>query len=216
MPQKLKQPLTSKFDDALLLASQLHREQARKGTQIPYISHLLAVSAFVLEYGGTETQAIAALLHDAVEDCGGKPTLVKIEVQFGPDVAAIVEARTDSFEEGPKRGWKERKEEYLQHLRHCDSASLIVVAADKLHNLLSIQRDFQRIGNDLWLRFNAGPDDQMWYYDSVIEILKERLDNHPIVSTLKKTLTNVRRHMKRVRNSLHVSPHVRQRLLEGG
>jgi (p)ppGpp synthase/HD superfamily hydrolase len=199
MPHKLKLPLTSKFDDALLLASQLHREQGRKGTQIPYISHLLAVSAFVLEYGGTEAQAIAALLHDAVEDCGGKPLLVKIEAQFGQEVAAIVEACTDSFEEGPKRGWKERKEEYLQHLRDCDSASLIVVAADKLHNLTAIQRDLRLEGATLWSRFNAKPDLQRWYYDSAIEILKERLDN-PIVTSLIEVFNRVRPQMIEPRN----------------
>ncbi len=195
MPQKLNQPLTSKFDEALQLASQLHREQGRKGTQIPYISHLLAVTAIVLEFGGTEAQAIAALLHDAVEDCGGKPTLVKIEAQFGREVAAIVEACTDSFEEGPKRGWKDRKEEYLQHLRDCDTASLIVVSADKLHNLTAIERDLGQIGATLWSRFNATPDLQRWYYDSVIEILKARLNN-PIVASLDKTYARVREKMK--------------------
>ena len=199
MPHKLNQPLTSKFDEALQLASHLHREQARKGTQIPYISHLLSVSAFVLEYGGTEAQAIAALLHDAVEDCGGKPTLVKIEAQFGQEVAAIVEACTDSFEEGPKRGSKERKEEYLQHLRDCDSASLIVVAADKLHNLTAIQRDLRLEGATLWSRFNAGPDDQMWYYDSIVEILNERLKN-PIIASLIEVYDRVRPQMIESRN----------------
>ena len=104
MPHKLNQPLTNKFDEALELASHLHREQARKRTQIPYVSHVLAVTALVLDYGGTEAQAVAALLHDAVEDCGGKPILVEIEAQFGPEVAAIVESCTDSFEEGPKAG----------------------------------------------------------------------------------------------------------------
>jgi (p)ppGpp synthase/HD superfamily hydrolase len=168
MPHKLNQPLTNKFDEALQLASHLHRQQARKATQIPYISHVLAVTALVLDYGGTETQAIAALLHDAVEDCGGKLVLENIETQFGQEVAAIVESCTDSFEEGPKRDWKERKEEYLQHLRNCDSASLIVVAADKLHNLTAIQRDLRQEGAALWSRFNATPDLQRWYYDSVI------------------------------------------------
>ena len=195
MPHKLKLPLTSKFDDALLLASQLHREQARKGTQIPYISHLLAVTALVLEYGGTEAQAIAALLHDAVEDCGGKPTLLKIEEQFGQEVAEIVESCTDSFETDPKRDWRQRKVAYLDHLREADNTSLLVVAADKLHNLQSIQRDFLSVGDDLWLRFNAGPDDQLWYYDSIVEILKERLAN-PIVSNLTETLAKLRRQMK--------------------
>jgi (p)ppGpp synthase/HD superfamily hydrolase len=194
MPHKLNQPLTSKFDEALQLASHLHREQARKGTQIPYVSHVLAVTALVLENGGTEAQAIAALLHDAVEDCGGRPTLVKIEAQFGQEVAAIVESCTDSFEEGQKRDWRERKEEYLKHLRVCDPASLIVVAADKLQNQTAIERDLEQLGETLWSRFNATPDLQRWYYDSVIEILNERLDN-PIVCSLNETYARVRPQM---------------------
>ena len=196
MPHKLNQPLTSKFDEALQLASHLHREQARKGTQIPYVSHVLAVAAIVLDYGGTETQAIAALLHDAVEDCGGRPMLAKIEAQFGSEVAAIVESCTDSFEEGPKRDWNERKEEHLQHPRNCDSASLIVVAADKLHNLTAIERDLRQESAALWNRFNAPPEQQLWYYDSAIEILSERLDN-PIVCSLNETYARVRPQMVR-------------------
>ena len=191
MPKKLEQPLTTKFDDALLYATQLHRNQARKGTQIPYISHLLAVSALVLENGGTEAQAIAGLLHDAVEDCGGEPVLAEIKARSGSEVAAIVEYCTDSFEIGPQRDWRERKVAYLEHLQESDGASLLVVAADKLHNLQSIQRDISNEGSGVWLRFNAGPDDQIWYYDSIVEILKRRLHN-PIVSALKQTLANVR------------------------
>jgi (p)ppGpp synthase/HD superfamily hydrolase len=196
MPHKLNQPLTSKFDEALLLASQLHREQARKGTQIPYVSHVLAVAALVLDYNGTETQAIAALLHDAVEDCGGEVVLAEIKTQFGADVAGIVESCTDSIEAGPKRDWKARKIDYLQHLRVCDPASLIVVAADKLHNLTAIRRDLEQIGAALWSRFNAPPNLQQWYYDSAIEILRERLGKHPIVSDLTNIWTNVKRQMK--------------------
>ena len=205
MPHKLNQPLTNKFDEALQLASHLHREQARKGTQIPYISHVLAVTALVLDYGGTEAQAIAALLHDAVEDCGGMPTLAKIEAQFGQQVAAIVESCTDSFEEGPKLDWKQRKEQDLQHLRDGDSASLIVVAADKLHNLMSMQRDFRQEGAALWNRFNARPEQQRWYYDASIEILKERLDN-PIVVSLTETYRQVRPQMIERRNEAR-EPH---------
>jgi (p)ppGpp synthase/HD superfamily hydrolase len=198
MPKKLKQPLTIKFDEALQLASGLHRKQARKGTQVPYISHLLAVSALVLEYGGTEAQAIAGLLHDAVEDCGGEPVLAKIKRRFGPDVAGIVAACTDSFEVGRKRDWRERKVAYLEHLQDSNKASLLVVAADKLHNLLSIQRDFLRVGDGLWLRFKAGPDDQVWYYESIVKVLEKRLDN-PIVFNLTKTFENVRGLLKRER-----------------
>src|ERR1039457_5654488 len=120
--------------------------------------------------------------------------LAKIEAQFGREVAAIVEACTDSFEAGPKRDWRERKEAYLEHLRHCDSASLIVVAADKLHNLTAIERDLGQIGATLWSRFNAKPDLQRWYYDSVIEILNERLKN-PIVTSLIEVFKRVRPQM---------------------
>ncbi|MGA7887813.1 MAG: HD domain-containing protein [Acidobacteriaceae bacterium] len=191
MPHKLNEPLSSKFDEALQLASVLHREQARKGTQIPYVSHVLAVTALVLEYGGTEAQAIAALLHDAVEDCGGRPTLAKIEERFGREVAAIVESCTDSFEDEPKRDWRERKEAHLQHLRNCDLASLLVIAADKLHNITAIERDLRDEGQDIWKRFNAEPADQFWYCDSVVEILENRLRNS-IVQKLKETLERVR------------------------
>ena len=125
--------------------------------------------------------------------------LAKIEAQFGREVAAIVESCTDSFEEGPKRDWKERKEEYLQHLRDCDSASLIVVAADKLHNLTAIERDLEQLGETLWSRFNSGSDLQRWYYNSVIEILNERLKN-PIVTSLIEVFNRVRPQMIEPRN----------------
>ncbi|WP_109485404.1 HD domain-containing protein [Occallatibacter savannae] len=191
MPHSLNQPLSTDFDDALRLASVLHREQARKGTQVPYIAHILGVTALVLEYGGTETQAIAALLHDAVEDCGGKPTLIQIEAQFGNDVAGIVESCSDSFEVGPKLGWRERKQAHLEHLRRCDETVLLVTAADKLHNLSAIERDLRDKGPEIWKRFNAEPSDQFWYYDSVLEILESRLGNS-IVQSLKDTLERVR------------------------
>lgn len=190
MPHKLNQPLTTKFDEALMMASRLHREQGRKGTQVPYISHVLSVSALVLEFGGTETQAIAALLHDTVEDCGGMPVLKKIKARFGPKVAEIVVGCTDSFENGPKRDWLERKTAHLKHLRSLEPKGLLVVAADKLHNLTSIERDL-RAGHNVWKRFNAEPPDQFWYYDSVVEILENRLKNS-IVPTLRGTLERVR------------------------
>lgn len=191
MPRKLKHPLTAKFDSAFKLASRLHREQARKGTQIPYMTHVLAVTALVLDYGGTETQAVAALLHDTVEDCGGKPILSKIQRQFGREVAAIVEGCTDSFEAEPKRGWKERKLAYLEELRRCDSDTLLVVAADKLHNITAIERDLGFVGQEVWKRFDAEPADQFWYYDSVVEILESRLRS-AMVQTLRETLERAR------------------------
>lgn len=194
MPHKLNQPLTNKFNEAFAMASYLHREQARKGTQIPYMSHVIAVTALVLEYGGTETQAIAALLHDAVEDCGGKPMLEQIRSQFGPEVGSIVEACSDSFDAEVKLPWRKRKEAYLEHLRNSatQAPSLLVVAADKLHNLLSVERDLQVEGRSLWKRFNAPFEDQIWYYESVVAIVGKRMRN-PIVKELSDTLKTVKR-----------------------
>src|SRR5262245_40297481 len=117
--------LTEKFDDAFNFAHKLHREQRRKGTQIPYISHLMAVSALVIEHGGGEDQAIAALLHDAVEDQGGEATLVEIRLAFGDNVAAIVADCTDAWVE-PKPPWRERKEAYIVALSHKRPESLLV------------------------------------------------------------------------------------------
>jgi hypothetical protein len=190
LTHRLDQPLTSKFDDALQFASQLHREQARKNTQIPYISHPLAVASLVLEHGGTETQAIAALLHDVVEDCGGYDLLTAIEQRFGKEVAEIVCACSDSFTTGPKPEWKERRKSHLKHLREAKDSVMLVTAADKLHNLTSILHDLRREGQEFWDRFNAGPDQQMWYYEAMIQMLKERLHN-PVVGRLEDTLSDV-------------------------
>lgn len=183
MAHKLDQPLSNKFDEALRWATELHREQARKGTQIPYISHPLAVSSLVLENGGTEDQAIAALLHDVVEDCGGAKLLADIRGKFGDTVKRIVDSCSDSFEAGPKRDWRDRKESYIKHLDNCDPEALLVVAADKLHNLMSIERDLDRVGDQVWKRFNAGVPELAWYYDAVIRVLRDRL-NEPIVNDI--------------------------------
>lgn len=127
------------------------------------------------------------MLHDTVEDCGGKPILGKIKKQFGREVAAIVESCTDSFEAGPKRNWKARKLAHLEELRRCDSETLLVIAADKLHNLTAIERDIRVVGQDVWKRFNAEPPDLFWYYDSVVEILEARLRN-PIVRATERSV----------------------------
>ena len=190
MPQILNNPLSSRFDEALQFASKLHREQARKSTQIPYVSHPLAVSSLVLEHGGTEAQAIAALLHDVVEDCGGSALLPIIEARFGAEIAKIVSACSHSFGNDSKTEWKERRKAHIKHLREADDAVMLVIAADKLHNLTSILNDLRSLGDDLWSRFNAGPEDQMWYYQSIINVLDRRLDNL-IVERLKDTLDDV-------------------------
>lgn len=149
--------LSERFDTALAMASDLHRQQMRKGTTTPYVAHLLAVTAIVLEHGGTEDQAIAALLHDAPEDQGGRATLERIRDHFGDGVAGIVEDCTDTFEE-PKPEWLPRKVSYLKHLEHlAEEAAVLVSAADKLHNLRAIRSDYSQHGDDFGAGSAVGP-----------------------------------------------------------
>lgn len=149
-------PLTGRLDDAVAYARQLHAAQLRKGTTIPYLAHLLSVAALVLEHGGDEDQAIAGLLHDAVEDQGGRPILEEIRRRFGPRVAGIVAACSDTDVEEPShKPWRERKERYLEHLRQAPAEVCLVSAADKLHNARAILTDYRAIGDLLWKRFNA-------------------------------------------------------------
>jgi (p)ppGpp synthase/HD superfamily hydrolase len=155
--------LSSRFEEALIYAFRIHNAQVRKGSGVPYVSHLLAVAALVLEYGGDEDQAIAALLHDAVEDQGGLPTLDEIRVRFGPNVAEIVAACSDSFET-PKPPWRGRKERYLAHLPNKLPAARLVSLADKVHNARTIVADYGRMGDEIWERFKGGKDGTLWYY----------------------------------------------------
>ncbi len=165
MSKKNAAPLLSpKFALALQFANEIHGTQLRKGVGAPYISHLMAVSALVLEHGGNEAEAIAALLHDAAEDCGGRPMLDTVRVMFGDAVAEIVEACTDTMEE-PKPDWRPRKEAYVAHLAGASPSIKLVAGCDKLHNLQTTLRDL-RAGQpaDYWSRFTAGADSQAWYY----------------------------------------------------
>ncbi len=166
--------LGPRFPEALVYAERLHHGQCRKGTEVPYVSHLLAVAALVLESGGSEDEAIAALLHDALEDCPGLTSSEDIARRFGPDVAATVEACSDTTVH-PKPPWRERKKAYLKHLHEEATASALrVTAADKLHNTAAMVRDYRREGEALWQRFNAGPEDQLWYLREVADVLSER------------------------------------------
>jgi len=161
------------FEAALVYATQLHADQKRKGTDIPYVSHLLAVASLVLEAGGDEDEAIAALLHDGPEDQGGLATLAKIRMLFGQRVGDIVEACSDTFE-AEKPAWKARKEAYLAHLRDADPSVLLISCADKLHNARAILADFRRHGDGLWERFNGGREDILWYYGELSKIFTAR------------------------------------------
>lgn len=164
-------PLTARFHRALVYAARVHARQFRKGTSRPYIGHLLGVTSIVLTHGGDEDEAIAALLHDAVEDQGGKPRLREIRRKFGARVARIVEGCTDSDVE-PKPPWLERKTEYLRHLRHANSSVRLVSAADKVYNARETLEDLRRHRDALWKRFKGGKQGTLWYYREVAKILR--------------------------------------------
>jgi (p)ppGpp synthase/HD superfamily hydrolase len=166
--------MIDRFDSAFAYAHRLHRNQVRKGTAIPYISHLMSVAALVLEHGGNEDQAIAALLHDAPEDQGGATTLAEIQRMFGDDVASIVFDCTDAWNE-PKPEWRERKEDYLAALPNKRPASLLVSLADKAHNAEAILHDYRILGDRLWNRFNGGREGTRWYYSALANIFLQAL-----------------------------------------
>ncbi|HUG80271.1 MAG TPA: HD domain-containing protein [Bryobacterales bacterium] len=162
--------LTIRFDEALAYAAELHRGQRRKASGVPYISHLLAVTATVIEHGGGEDEAIAALLHDAVEDQGGPATREQIRLRFGERVAAIVDGCTDT-DIVPKPPWQARKTAFIETLRMANASVHLVVAADKLHNAGSTLADYRRLGDEVWDRFNGGRDGTLWYYRSAVDTL---------------------------------------------
>ena len=164
--------LSHRFEQALVYAHKLHRKQTRKGGNIPYISHLLSVAALVLENGGDEDEAIAALLHDAVEDQGGKATREVILNMFGERVTEIVDGCTDA-DTIPKPPWRERKEQYIARLRHASSSARRVALADTLHNARSILRDLSRDGEATWDKFKGGKSGTLWYYRTVLEVFLE-------------------------------------------
>lgn len=167
---------TARFEAALVYAHQVHQNQRRKGTGIPYIAHILGVAALAIEYGATEDEAIGALLHDAAEDGGGEATLAEIRARFGDAVADIVLGCSDSLVEDPedKLPWRERKENYLAHLEKASASVLLVSAADKLHNVRSIIRDYREHGEEIWQRFHGRRDGTLWYYETVADTLVRR------------------------------------------
>lgn len=183
--------LTARFTEALEYARAHHSEDLRKGTEIPYLAHLLAVCAIVLENGGGETEAIGALLHDVVEDGGGLPALHQIGERFGGDVAAIVEGCSDTTAE-VKEDWRLRKGRYLTHLESAPPATLLVSAADKLHNARSILGDLREHGDGLWERFNRGPREQLWYYGALRDVFVRRLPGR-LADDLDRTVRDINR-----------------------
>jgi (p)ppGpp synthase/HD superfamily hydrolase len=160
--------LSPRFDEAVSFACATHSDQLRKGSSVPYAAHLLAVCATVLEFGGTEDEAIAALLHDAPEDRGGWRMLTEIAYRFGPRVAAIVNGCTDTYQH-PKPPWRFRKSAWIVRVTHASRSVKLVAAADKLHNLRATISDLREKGPETMERFNSTPHQQVWYYDACVD-----------------------------------------------
>jgi len=180
---------SSKFFEAIQFAADLHADQTRKGTNIPYLSHLLIVAGYVLDFGGNEDEAIAAVLHDAIEDQGGKSTREQIRTRFGETITRIVDGCSDS-DTIIKSPWRMRKENYLKHLLEADDSVLLVSAADKLHNANSILRDYRQIGESIWKRFHGGKEGTLWYYRELVKIFQQRKPG-PLTDELARTVNEL-------------------------
>lgn len=183
--------LSDRFFTAVHYAADAHKDQLRKGTSIPYFGHLLGVASIVIDAGGDEDEAIAALLHDAAEDAGGRERLDDIRTKFGDRVARIVESCTDAWE-SPKPPWMERKRAYLEHVRHLAPDELRVSAADKVHNAYAILRDVRIHGDTVWNRFNAPAADVLWYYEALVKAYREA-GGGPLVEELARIVRGIER-----------------------
>lgn len=179
------------FYKAVRVAGELHANQGRKGTSAPYMSHLLQVAAIVLEYGGTETQAVAAMLHDAVEDQGGRETLAMIRDTFGDEVARMVAACSDHLGD-PSPPWHERKACYVNGVPDEQADALLVSAADKFCNVSSILRDYRTLGEALWDRFAGGRDGTLWYYRALVDAYRiSSIAGSQLVTDLDRAVTDL-------------------------
>jgi (p)ppGpp synthase/HD superfamily hydrolase len=195
-PNPLKPPkLGTRLQRAFRYAAEKHDGQTRKQTAVPYLSHLMAVTSLVLEAGGDEDMAIAALLHDVVEDCGGMPRLREIKKLFGARVAKIVDGCTDAYVE-PKPEWRQRKEDYLREVKHADPATRLVSASDKLHNVRTIVTDFRQYGDAIWERFKGKKDGTLWYYRALSDEYRRRSPNR-ITRELEIAVTELERAVKK-------------------
>ena len=202
-PPKLRPPyLGPRLQRAFRYAAEKHDGQTRKQTAVPYLSHLMAVASLVLEGGGDEDLAIAALLHDVVEDCGGMPRLREIRRQFGARVAKIVAGCSDCFG-APKPEWVERKRGYLREVKHADTETRLVSASDKLHNVRTILADYRRDGEAIWARFTGKREGTLWYYRALSDEYRRRGQNRVTreleiaVAELERVTATHRRHTKK-------------------
>jgi len=182
--------LSPQFEEALVYATRAHFNQTRKKTGIPYIAHILGVTAIALEYGANETESIGALLHDTVEDCGGAERLRDIKERFGNDVARIVDGCTDT-DRVPKPPWLERKKAYIAHLKDADSSTRLVSASDKLRNARAILADLRRNGSEVFERFSGKKDDTLWYYRSLVTAFREHGDHTDLTDEFDRVVTEI-------------------------
>jgi len=189
-------PFSPRITEAFALMCELHHDQRRKGSDTPYIAHLMSAAALVAEYGGNEDQFIAALLHDAVEDRGGLPTLERIKAAFGPLVADYVWQCSDSHST-PKPPWKDRKRNHIKELAEAVPEVKLISAADKLHNGRSLVADRRLHGDTVWARFQGGREGTLWYYQAMAEALRQDWD-HPILVELNLVVREMREELARV------------------
>lgn len=181
--------LTERFIEAMTFAAQLHAQQKRKGTGVPYIAHLLGVTSIALEYEANEDEAIAALLHDAIEDQGGDATREEIHRRFGNRVTSIVDGCTEDYNP-PKPPWRQRKQAYIDRIPTAEASVRLVSAADKLHNARSILKDYRLLGDSVWDRFQGGKEGSLWYYRSLVEAYRQA-ESTPIVDELDRVVSEL-------------------------
>lgn len=182
-----------KYLEAYVYSYKLHKKQTRKGSNIPYFTHLSSVSNLIIENNGTTTQAIAGLLHDAVEDQGGAKTLAVIKRKFGPRVAKIVDQCSDTTIK-PKPPWKKRKIKYIKDIKNKSQDTLLVSLCDKYHNANCILSDYQKVGEEIWDRFTASKQETFWYYESLYKEFKKYLKNHlELIKAYKSTVDEMKR-----------------------
>ena len=181
--------LSDRFDQALLYAHELHGDQYRRGTPVPYMAHLMGVASLVLEYGGDEEQAIAALLHDSIEDSGHLTSYGEIHRRFGERVTDIVRACTDA-DTTPRPPWLERKAAYVARVSHEPADARLVSAADKLYNVRTLLKDYRQTGHGVWQRYTGDPADVLWYYRALVTEFRVA-GEHPIVDELDRAVAQL-------------------------
>jgi GTP pyrophosphokinase len=177
-----------------MYAVRLHASQIRKGSGVPYVSHLMAVASIVLEYGADEDETIAALLHDAIEDQGGSEAREEIRRRFGDRVVEIVDGCTDA-DTKPKPPWRDRKEAYIAHIKDASPSVRLVSAADKLSNARAILKDYRSLGDQLWERFKGGKEGTLWYYRSLSDVFL-RFYPSPLADELNRVVIEIERRVK--------------------